>query len=127
MHGTVWRALWATVVVAAVFACGMLVGRRWPGGAATQRGPDLEITRSALLDALDPTPSQRQELERVMEQARGSADSVMRTLLGEIRDITREAEREMRVVLTPEQESVLDTLIAHPLADEPNRRRRPGS
>ncbi|MGD2070745.1 MAG: hypothetical protein PVI57_18880 [Gemmatimonadota bacterium] len=126
MHDSVWRALWAAVVVAAVFASGVLVGRRWPGGGAPS-GPDLEITRSALLDALDPTPSQREELERVMGRARTSSDSVMRTLLGEIRDITREAEREMRVVLTSEQGSVLDTLIAHPLAGESDRRRRPES
>lgn len=112
----------AAVVLGSVFYSGYLIGGRsgLPSGGP---GADLQITRAALLDALDVTLDQRTQLEVVMELTRVQADSTIGSLLGEIRDLSQAAELEMRSILTPEQGAVLDNLLAHPLAGA----RAPGS
>lgn len=118
------RFIWAGIVIGAAFYAGLLVG----GQNSSENGstaPDLQITRSALLDALEPSPEQRTRLERVIEATRVQADSVMGDLLSEIRDLTREAEAQMRVILTPEQGAMLDTLIARPFPNGQMQQRQP--
>lgn len=114
------RFLWAAVVIASAFFAGYMLGgtaARDPGDGA----PDLLITRTELLDALEPTPDQRAQLEQIMETTRSRSDSIMRGLLGEIRDLTADAESRMRSILTPEQAARLDSLISRPT---PRRLRR---
>ncbi len=118
------RFIWAGIVVGAVFYAGLLVGGQNSSGNGST-SPDLQITRSALLDALEPSSEQRAQLEQIIEATRVQADSVMGNLLSEIRDLTREAEAQMRVILTPEQGAMLDTLIARPFPGGQMQQRQP--
>ena len=123
MKSAMWRYASAGVALIAVFYAGFVSGR--VASPTTERPvPDLGITRADLLDALEPSPSQRTQLESVMAQARLDADSLMRDLFARIRDVTNGTEAQMREILSLEQGEMLDTLIDDPLGTGQMRRRR---
>lgn len=118
MNRSVKQLLIAVIALAAAFYAGFVVGER---GAESLPPLNLEVTRSELIEALEPTDDQRVSLEAIIARTESETEDMMSDLMTRIRALSDQAEREMREILTEAQASVLDSILS---AEPPRRMRR---
>lgn len=83
----------------------------------------LPMSRDSLVGLLRLQDSQRVMVERILAEGAARSDSLMRTLLNQVRITTSETRDRLNGVLDPEQRRVLDSLLE---AQPPTLPRRPG-
>lgn len=110
-------ALAATLLVGV--AAGFMVGRGMGERAASHRKQPvlsdmtlLGLSRSALLDSLRLTASQRVLVDSLLEAAARRAEAVVDTLMTGVRAITGDARRQVRAALDERQRARFDSLLS---------------
>lgn len=104
-------------------AAGYALGRRSP--ARNPGGPDvslLGLSRDALLDSLGVNDQQREEIEQLLSSTNRRVETKVLQMMGEVRGMTDSTRQEVRGLLTQEQRTRFDSLLA---AAAPVRMRTP--
>ncbi len=118
----------AIVTVAAALLVGGLIGKRIGEGSnrVLPRSPGvagLPMTRDSLLGLLRVHDSQqRVAVESILAEGTARADSMMQSLLAEVRATTSRTRARLMEALSPEQRGVLDSLLAAQPKPGPRRR-----
>lgn len=110
-------ALAATLLVGA--AAGFMVGREVGERDASHRKQPLltdmtllGLSRSALLDSLQLTASQRVLVDSLLDVAARRAEAAVDTLMTDVRAVTGDARRQVRAALDERQRARFDTLLS---------------
>lgn len=111
----------------AALLLGGVIGRRIGVGstAPRMRTPGvvgLPMTRDSLIGVLGLDAAQRPRVEAILAEGAARSDSIMRTLLEQVRGITDATREQLIEVLRPDQRVVLDSLLR---AQPPMGVRRP--
>ncbi len=120
------------LLLVVVFAIGALSGaaferamRRHPGPPPSdRRGPPPEMR-----ERLQLTADQAQRVEEILSRSRGRTEAILGEYLPRLRALTDSVRAEIRVLLTPEQQRILDEmepeLLPPPSGGTPPLGRRP--
>lgn len=104
----------AALAVAGVFLAGLFAGlavARWSSPAADPAPIAAGITTS--LDALDLTPEQSQQIERILAGSQARTDRALEEVLPRLRAVVDSVDGEIRAVLTEDQRVRFEELRRH--------------
>ena len=102
--------LTTAVVILGVFLAGAAMGAGVYHWARPHRPPPPPP--GLPLRELDLTPAQEEKVREITERHHGELEGVMRETFPRVRAINEQIEREVRAILTPEQQKRLDELKA---------------
>lgn len=122
MHASTKTRLWALLVVGLVFSAGVAVGTGLDWGTA-QAAPDREApaeegeeeereSRGWILDELDLTPEQREEVDALVDHFREELKQMRRSYRKDYDDLVQEVRGAVMAVLDEDQQARYEELLA---------------